>query len=290
MYLGAGNTGKAYLTVNEAISGIGADTLLLCTRGFTELEMRDYESAAQSFSEASDSDIGNPAHLLWQAYADFLSAERDSAPDENIYRDYIASVIRTLDKALGMVEPDGKKEALPPWIPKEVERADEDEIRLKSDILRFKSHCYFKLGDYDKSVGALKECAEIDRQNNKEVKRVLKNIWKNNVRPSLWRWWLSQPVNPWPKRVLFFAISLFALGLIAVHPFVEELIYPYEINWAVYIFLIAALFGILFVPLTERKKETGFAFSLTPDLRRDPVLTPVTLDDHIKQIRRNPSV
>ena len=97
-------------------------------------------------------------------------------------------------------------------------------------------------------------------------------------------------MNPWPKRILFFSVSLLALGLIIAHPLLVELIKPYTVDTAIYISLVALLIGILFVPLTEKTREEEYVFSLTPDLSRDPVVTPITLDGHIKQIRRNVSV
>jgi tetratricopeptide (TPR) repeat protein len=249
--------------------------------------MREYGSALESFREASESDPGNPAHLMWRAYAEYLSAEKNSDSGGNIYRDNIASVLDTLDKAHRMIEPEEKDETLPPWIHREKKTPDEKEFDAMSDILYFKARCYFKLGDYDKTLKALNECARPGAGDKRDVKRVLKIVWKNYSAPSLWRWWLAAPVNPWPKRILFFSVSLLASGLLLAHPLLVELIKPYAVNTAVYISLVAVLIGILFMPLTERTRETGYEFSLAPDLRRDPVLTPVTLDGHIKQIRRN---
>jgi tetratricopeptide (TPR) repeat protein len=290
LYIALGNTANAYEAVGEAISAIGKDAGLLAARGFTELAMREYGSASGSFREAAERDLGNPAHLLWQSYADYLSAELDSGNDGNVYRDRIASVLSTLDKAHRLIEPEERDETLPPWAPHEEKKPGEKDARLMSDILYFKARCYFSLGDYDKTVRTLEECARLDAGDDRDVKRVLKNVWKNYSKPSLWRWWLSQPVNPWPKRILFFSVSLLALGLIVAHPLLVELMKPYTLDTAVYISLVALLIGILFVPLTEKTREEEYVFSLTPDLQRDPVVTTISLDGHIKQIRQNLSV
>jgi hypothetical protein len=66
-------------------------------------------------------------------------------------------------------------------------------------------------------------------------------------------------------------VILIAAGLIAFHPFIDEWINPSKVNTAVYIFLIALILGVLFLLLTERKRDASFSFSLTPDLRRSPV-------------------
>jgi hypothetical protein len=81
--------------------------------------------------------------------------------------------------------PDGKKEDLPPRFQKEEDPAEDSGSSLKSDLLRFKSYCYFRLGDYDISAVALKQCAGIDKRNEVDLKRTMKDIWKNKVNPSL---------------------------------------------------------------------------------------------------------
>jgi tetratricopeptide (TPR) repeat protein len=286
LHLALGNAGKAYEAAENALSEIGNDAGLLAARGFAELAMREYGTASVSFGEAGERDPGNPAYLVWRAYADYLSAEIDSGNDENVYRDRAASVLHALEKAERLIEPEVKDDALPPWMPREEKKPGGKDAKLASDILYFKARCFFRLGDYDKAVRTLKECARLKSENSKEVNSVLVNVWKNYSKPPLWRWWLSSPVKPWPKRILFFIVSLLALGLIPAHPLIVELAEPYAISTAVYIFFIAILLGILFVPLTEKTREEVYEFSLAPDLRRDPVVTPVTLDGHIKETRK----
>jgi len=286
LYLSLGSAGYAYTESEEAISELGGEPELLASRGFAELAMRDYGSASGSFSQAAEREPGNPAHLLWQSYADYLSAETERGNGEDRYRDSVASVLRTLDKAHRLIVPEEKGEPLPPWMPREEKKPGDKEARLLSDIVYFRARCYYRLGDYDRSVSELRECARIQAGDAANVKRVLKNVWLNRAKPSLLSRWLSSPVRPWPGRILFFSVILAALGLLIAHPILSELVKPYRIDTAVYIFMVAAILGILFFPLTERPRDEDYEFSLTPDLSRDPVLAPVTLDELIRHKRR----
>ncbi|HVY54221.1 MAG TPA: tetratricopeptide repeat protein, partial [Thermodesulfobacteriota bacterium] len=287
LYLSLGSAAQAYCTAEDAVSAIGGRPELLASRGFAELALKEYGSASRSFGAALERDPGNPAHLLWQSYADFLSAGLDRSKDEDRYTDSLASILRTLEKARRLIVPEDKGEPQYPWIPREEKKPGDKDARLLSDIVYFKARCCYELGDYDKAVSELKECARMRAGGEGDVRNVLEKVWSNHVKPSVISRWLSSPVRPWPKRILFFSLILIALALVVIHPILGELIKPYRIDSAVYIFTVAVILGIIFLPLTGRPGDYDYEFSLAPDLSKDPVVTPVTLEDHIRSERRN---
>jgi tetratricopeptide (TPR) repeat protein len=71
---------------------------------------------------------------------------------------------------------------------------------------------YYKVNDYYTAVEYLRKSNSItsDSTIKNSAREILNNVWNNKIRPSIWRWWLFSPLNPWVKRVTF-AILVFSL-------------------------------------------------------------------------------
>mgnify|MGYP007126522651 FL=1 len=127
---------------------------------------------------------------------------------------------------------------------------------------------------------------EVDKAGETGAWRTLVNIWKNKLKPPFWRWWLSDPIHPWPKRIAFSALVLSLLTLIFIHPVLWQFVAPYEINWTLYVTLTFIVIALILLPLFERTRDSEFEFGMTPDYTQRPVISAVSIEEHMKEKRR----
>jgi len=287
IYLTLGDTENAYSILRAAVDKIGGNAELLSARGNIELERQDYSAAAESFREAAAHDPGDPGHLLWQAYARFLAFERPGAEDA-AFRQNLLSVVALLEKARNLAdekEPAAEAPALP-WMMNGHETPGLETLSLRAKILHFTAYCYYRLKYYGNALNALAECSGEDPSGETGARKTIAEIWKNKLKPPFWRWWLSDPVSPWPKRIAFGALVLSLVTLLFIHPLVWRLIAPYEVNWTLYATLTFVVIALILLPLFERTRDSEFEFSMKPDYTLGPVISTVSIEDHMRDKRR----
>lgn len=66
--------------------------------GKIKIEEQDYTESIKCFKKAISLDLRNEMYLVWEAYAKYLMAELELAPDEKRYQDMILGIIRELRK------------------------------------------------------------------------------------------------------------------------------------------------------------------------------------------------
>ncbi|MCA9809721.1 MAG: hypothetical protein KC473_05240, partial [Candidatus Dadabacteria bacterium] len=74
--------------------------------------------------------------------------------------------------------------------------------------------------------------------------------------------------------------------LLFIHPLIWQLIAPYEINWTLYATLTFVVIALILLPLFERTRDSEFEFSMKPDYTLRPVISTVSIEDHMRDKRR----
>jgi len=281
-YLQLSDLDEATTAIDNALSKVRDNKLLIMMKGQTEIEKEDYSSAIESFKSAYKSDLGNPEYLMWYIYAQFLAVDHGYDIESKIYQHRITAIIRMLEKVCNLLQTHKQNENLLPWITNTNQELYAGKSTLEAKILYFKGYCYYKLKDYDKAIEKFIKCSRIDSLNKMKSREALLLIWKSKINPSIWRWWWNYPINPWPKRIISTALALSFLGLIFLHPFIESILNPFKINWTVYIIFTVAILVILLLPHMEKVKISEIEFSLSPQTTLEPILSPISFEKHLK--------
>ncbi len=277
--------------VEEALNRNKILTSALELRGKIEIEKKCYAYASKSFGKAIHLDLGNPLPLLWNAYAKYLKAEFSSGPEGKGYHEEILAVIR------------------------ELERTDKlcKEEKMRKYILYFLGFFYYKSKDIFAAKEKLEDCIGLKSESPIEssARELLRYIWNYAIRPPLWRWWLTSPLNCCLKRTVFVFLVLFIsviFGPLLLHPFISQsfisklLLHPFisqlfisqwifpkevEINWSIYITIIVLLMIVLASPSIESIKVKDFEVKLHSPPPFEPVLSPPIIEMEIKELERH---
>ncbi len=252
-------------------------------QGRIEIEEKKYAAASKSFKKANSLYIGNLELFLWNIYANYLEIEFTLvSKDKKRYQEEIIPIIRNLEKA----ETLSKKQK------------HGEEIRLY--ILYFLGCFYFKIEDFFRAKEKLEECVRLKSKSpiKTYARELLRNIWNYRIRPPLWRWWLNSPLKRWLKIIGFFFLSLFISALLLLHPFICVWFPELQVNWTIYILLIALLILILTSPCIKHVKARDIEVELHSVEARDievelysppafePVLSPIIMEGKLKDIEK----
>jgi hypothetical protein len=217
-----------------------------------------------AFAEAIPSDFGNPLPLLWQSYARYLNIESLYKPDSKEYQEEIAGIIRQLERAN--------------------ELSKKGDKRLRANILYFLGCFFYKAGDNFEAMKKLEKCVELKSKAPIETRahQLLDNIWNYAIRPPLWRWWLSSPLNRWRRRIMFTMISLGILALLLIHPFMREWLPAAELNWTLYVSLVLILVVTIVLPVAERIKAGDVDVELRSPTDIGQILSPSMMETKLE--------
>ncbi len=233
-----------------------------------KIEEKDYEAASELFVKAISLDAGNPLLLLWDAYANYLKAEFSLESGGKRFQEEVVAIIRNLERA--------------DTLSKEQKRRKQ----IRPHALYFLGCFYLKSKDIFAAKEKLEECTKLKSKSPIEAsaRELLGNIWNYQIRPPWWRWWLNAPLYRWPKRIGFFMVSLFIFALLLLHPFIPGWFPSLQVNWTLYVFLIALLIIILLFPSIERIRARDIEVELRSPPPFEPVLSPMAMEGKIKEI------
>ena len=214
-------------------------------------------------------DIGNPKHLLWEAYTNYLKAKFFLDSKCLKYKEEITTIIRNLERAVSLIKKDGEK--------------------INAYILYFLGCFYLESEDTFTAKEKLEECIKLKSKSpiKTSARELLSNIWNYQIRPPWWRWWLNSPLYQWPKRIGFFILLVFIMfifALILLHPFIPGWFPCIQVNWTLYGFLIAILIIILISPSIKYVKVRDIEVVLHSPPSFGPVLSPTVMEEKIKEI------
>ncbi|CAD6494858.1 MAG: hypothetical protein LAKADJCE_00976 [Candidatus Argoarchaeum ethanivorans] len=217
-------------------------------------------------------DVGNPLLLLWDAYANYLKTEFSLGSKGEKYQEEVISIIRSLEKVDKLSKKHGKG--------------------IRPYVLYFLGCFYFKSKDIFAAKEKLEECIRLKSKSSIETsaRELLGNIWNYQIRPPWWRWWLNSPFYRWHKRIGFIILSLSIFALLLLHPFISGWFPPLQINWSLYVFLIALLVAILISPNIERIGARDIEVSLHSPPPLKHVLSPLVMEEGIKELEERYSV
>ncbi len=231
-----------------------------------EIEKLDYDSAIVSLKKVISLDIGNPLHLVWWAYANYLKAEFTLESPTQHYKEKILSIITVLEKAENLSQKHINKE-------------------IRAYILYFLGCFYYKSKDILQAKERLKECAKIKSKIKGTARQLLENIWHYQIRPPLWRFWLTSPLYCWPKRFISIILVLCISGLVLLHPFIPDYL---KVNLNLYAFLISLLILILVFPMLRSIKAKDIEVEIHSPPPFELVLSPATMAEMIGKLEKEP--
>jgi len=211
-------------------------------------------------------DIGNPKHLLWEAYANYLKIKFSLDSKSEKYKEEVIAIIRNLERAASLSEKRGKE--------------------ISAYILYFLGCFYLESEDPFTAKEKLEECIRLKSKSSIETsaRELLGNIWNYQIRPPWWCWWLNSPLYHWPKKIGFFILVPFIFALLLLHPFIPGWFPCIQVNWTLYGFLIAILIIVLISPSIEYLKVKDFEVALHSPPSFGPVLSPAVMEEKIKEI------
>jgi tetratricopeptide (TPR) repeat protein len=245
LLLDLGDVEAAHQRVEKTLERHGADAEVWFLKGRIEIEKQDYTIALESFRKSSSLDPDKPLYLLWYAYAGYLGAEFRLDSGSRSYQEIMLSVIRQLQKAEELSREKRNKE-------------------VRAHILYFLGCFYYKSKDNIKAKEKLQECIKMNSNIRSSARELLENIWNYQIRPPLWRFWLTSPLFSWSKRIIFFILTFSIFALFLLHIFISDrlvfmlngalLVSNLEVNWSLYTFFIVLLILILASPIIRRIK------------------------------------
>ncbi|MCZ6639096.1 MAG: hypothetical protein O6830_03945, partial [Candidatus Dadabacteria bacterium] len=179
------------------------------------------------------------------------------------------------EKISALMKTEAKEDVKFPWESGYKKLSKQHANIFKSQILYFKGFCYHRLGDHHTAVEKFKKSVEYALPNEKRPENALHNVWKNNIKPSFWNWWLKSPTNTWAKRLIFLGILSFIIGIVFLHPLIPGMYKDskVDINWTFYTIFLTSLIGLLLLPQIERIKATDFEIELFPPGTIGPALS-----------------
>jgi len=276
LYLNLGDLNSAYETITKVPDDIKNKPMILKMREIIEVQLQNYIGAVKSFQEAIKEGIGNPEYLAWEAYAKYLYLESTSKQDDTSYKHDLMSILRTLEKISALMKTEEEKEEVKfVWESNYKKLSKQPTNIFRSQILYFKGFCYHRLGDHHTAVEKFKKSAKYASSDEKRPQNALHNVWKNNIRPSLWNWWLNSPTNTGIKRFTFAGILILIIGIVFLHPLIPGIVGKSfsDINWVLYTVFLISLIGLLLLPQIERIKATDFEIELIPPSTTGPALS-----------------
>jgi len=280
--LPAYNLGELFLNLGnlEGATKIVKDTLqrnenlasILALQGRIDIKEKNYDVASKNFRKAISLDIGNPKHLLWEAYANFLKINFSLDLKDKKYKEGVMAIIRNLETAVPLSEKYGNE--------------------MSAYILFFLGYFYFKSGDMFTAKEKLEECIRLKSKSKIQTSAsiLLDNIWNHKIKPTWWRWWLNSPLYRWPKRIIFFILSLVTFAILALlflHPFISWWFFSLQINWSLYGIFVTILIIILISPSIERLKVRDLEVILHSPPHYEPVLSPTIMEEKIREVGKN---
>lgn len=255
--------------VKEALDREPELAWVLILDGRIKLEKKYYDDAIQSFKKAICSDLSNPLPLLWDAYAEYLKIEPlpDQASKE--CQEELTIIIRKLERAND-------------WAQK---RKDQ---RVRAYVLYYLGYFHCRKKDFYGAKEKLEEYlkSEPEAAIKSAATTLLNHIWNYNIKPPLWRWWLSSPVHGWWKRVVFFFLTVSILALLFLHPFVPGWLsyVNMQVNWTLYIILVGLSIVLLALPTLESVKAKEIEVKLASPPSFEPVLSPLTMEMGLREL------
>ena len=269
LFFDLGNIKDASKNAKDALERNKNLVSALTLKGRINIEEKNYDTASKSFKKAISLDIDNPKHFLWEAYASYLKAKFSFGLKSEKYQEELIGIIRNLERANLITEKHGEK--------------------MKPYILYFLGCFYLKSEDIFLAKKKFEECIKLKSPIETSAREVLGNIWNYQIRPPWWRWWLKSPLYPWPKRIGFSILAVFILIIFAslfLHPFISWWVFPLQINWTLYGFLIAILIIILISPSIEHIKVKDVDLVMCSPPPFGPVLSPMVMEEKIKEIEK----
>jgi len=266
LFLNLGNLEDASKNAKKALKRNDKLAFALSLQGRIDIEEKNYNAASKSFKRAISLDIGNPKHLLWEAYANYLKTRFSFDSKSKKYKEEVITIIRNLERAILLSEKYGKE--------------------ICAYILYFLGCFYFKSGDIFTAKEKLEECIRLKSKSPIETaaRELLGNIWNYQIRPPWWRWWLNSPLYRLPKRIGFLILVIFIFVLLLLHPLILGWFPFLQVNWTLYGFLITILIIILILPNIARIKVREIEVVLRSPPPFGPVLSPMVMEEKIKEI------
>jgi tetratricopeptide (TPR) repeat protein len=268
LFFNLGNLEDASKKVKDllAIDENRAHALALHLQGRIKIEELDYNSAAESFKKAISLDMGNPLLLLWDAYANYLTAEFTSNSKGEGYQEKIVSIIRKLERAEKLSKKHGEEET-------------------RAYILYLLGYFYYKSKDIFTAKEKLEECVRKSRYSIKSTAcELLENIRNYQIRPNWMYWWLASPLHCGIKIIVFIILLLSIFASFFLHPFIPLWFPSLQINLTLHIFFIAFLIFILISPSVERFKVKEFEVEMHSTPPVEFVLSPATMEEKIEKL------
>lgn len=234
------------------------------------LDRKDYNGAEKLLSEAVENEPGNLHYLLWLIYARYIKAEFTFSPGGANYRAEMALIMRQLER---------------------LKRITENKPLEYTYILYFLGCFYYKSGELFESLSNLKKCVRVKPKcaAHHTACEWLGYIWDHDIHPSLWRWWFNSPVHTTLRRSFGSAFSIILIFLLFGHPFLPSLLPWYEINWTIYIIILALLIALLVLPVITRVKMQDVEIELQPPLDVGTVLSPLQMEAWLSEMEYSPA-
>jgi tetratricopeptide (TPR) repeat protein len=243
-----------------------------------EIERQAYDRAIDSFKKAISIDLCNPLHLLWQAYASYLHAEFILGPDNQRYQEQILSIIRGLERAEKLCQGQIKNE-------------------IGASILYFLGCFYHKTNDLIHAKERLQKCVKLDSPLKSSARELLENIWNYEVRPPLWRFWLTAPLYTLRKRILYVLIILSISTLILLYPFMgNNLVVGFLGMWFMFVgppvsayfysLVIGIFILILLFPIIRRIKAKDIEVEIHAPPSFEPLFPPAMMAEMMGKLEK----
>ena len=269
LLLDLGDTEGAAREITSVLNRDGNSVPAISLKGRVDLENHSYGHASQCFRSAIALDLGNPLLLVWDSYATYLGAELSGGLKDHEYRRALHSVVKELERAGKLCE-------------------DVWGSELRGFVLYFQGHVCYRAKDVFGAMEKLSQCVAYKSSFRAAARELLSGIWRCEIKPSWWRWWLCSPVHRWRKRTVFLSLCLLLLALLVLgfrSPIVNW-IYPLRVDSTPYVFLVLLLFLLIFFPSIHRLKAKGIEVELRPPPPLEYGPSPVTMEENILTLEK----
>ena len=265
LFFDLGNLEGAREEVNRTLDIEENHILALTLKGRIKIENQLYDTATETFEKAIALDHTDLKLFLWHAYAKYLGAEFSCGAKNGKYQESIHSIIAWLTRAEQLTE-------------------DFRDEETTAHVLYYLGYFYYRSRDPFTAKEKLQKCIELKSKIRPSARAMLGNIWKYQIRPAWWRFWLVSPQYPWGKRILFFLLSVSVLALLGLHPFTLKWVDPLKINFTLYTILVVFLLFMILFPSIERLKVQDIEVELRAPLAYELGVSPAKMGEEIKRL------